>query len=56
MENSQEKLNKLMNKISSGREYRKVAQIEVRALEGQEENYRIEGYATVFNQPYTLYD
>lgn len=57
METSKEKLDKVLNKISEGREYRKMAQIEIRASEeNQEESYKVEGYATVFNEPYTLYD
>lgn len=39
-------------KMLQGREYRKV--YEVRAAD--DENYMVEGYATVFNTPYTLYD
>ncbi len=56
METSNDKLEKVMNKISSGREYRKMINVEVRAVDNQEENYRVEGYATVFDTPYTLYD
>ena len=40
------------DKIREGRVYR---QMEVRALDGEQENYIVEGYATTFNQPYTLY-
>lgn len=39
-------------KMLQGREYRKV--YEVRAAD--DENYMVEGYATVFNTPYTLYE
>lgn len=56
METSKEKLDKVLNKISEGREYRKMVQMEIRTAEDQEESYRVEGYATVFNEPYTLYD
>lgn len=56
METNKDKLEKVMNKISAGREYRKMVQLEVRTADDQEENYKVEGYATVFNQPYTLYD
>lgn len=46
-----------MNKIDSGRSYRKMEVMEVRALEeGEEEQYRVEGYATIFNTPYELYN
>ena len=40
------------DKIREGRVYR---QMEVRALDGEQDNYIVEGYATTFNQPYTLY-
>lgn len=56
METSKEKLDKVLSKISEGREYRKMVQMEIRTAEDQEESYRVEGYATVFNEPYTLYD
>lgn len=56
METSKEKLDKVLNKISEGREYRKMVQMEIRTAEDQQESYRVEGYATVFNKPYTLYD
>lgn len=53
----QEKLKRVMDRIDSGREYRNVHNMEVRSLaEGEEENYEAEGYATVFNEEYTLYD
>lgn len=56
METNRDKLEKVMNKISSGREYRKMLQIEIRAAGDQEESYLVEGYATVFDQAYTLYN
>lgn len=40
------------DKIREGRCYR---QMEVRALEDGQNNYIVEGYATTFNDPYTLY-
>lgn len=40
------------DKIREGRCYR---QMEVRALEDDQNNYIVEGYATTFNDPYTLY-
>lgn len=42
--------------ISSDREYRSVANFEVRSAETEEENYIVEGYATTFNDPYVLCD
>lgn len=56
METNNDKLEKVMNKISSGREYRKMMNVEIRTVDDQGESYRVEGYATVFNTPYTLYD
>lgn len=57
METNKEKLEKVMNKLSAGREYRKIVQFEIRKAEEQEESEcRVEGYATIFNEPYTLYD
>ena len=50
---------KLNEKLASGREYRKFTrQIEVRAADdGQDgDSYKVEGYATVFNTPYVIYD
>lgn len=49
-----EKVNKILNKMQEGREFRKVAQIEARTSEKEEQV--VEGYATVFNEEYTLYD
>lgn len=51
----QNKLDQLMKKIGSGREYRKM---EIRALEPEgegEEEFRVDGYACTFNEPYELY-
>ena len=46
---------KMLEKLSAGREYRRieVAGLELRAGEGEERI--VEGYATTFNQPYELY-
>lgn len=44
----------LEKKMSSGREYRKIAQFEVRA-DAADEEYIVEGYATKFDAPYVLY-
>ena len=43
---------KQLNKLDSGREYRSMT-MEVRAGEG--DSMIVEGYATTFNEPYTLY-
>lgn len=55
MENKLEQVDKVLNKISDGREYRNVR--EIRIAETTDENEkRVTGYATVFNEPYLLYD
>ena len=41
------------DKLTEGRQYRKVMQIEVRAVE--DNDMIVEGYATTFNQPYELW-
>lgn len=46
-------MDKQMNKLNSGREYRSMT-MEVRADEG--DGMIVEGYATTFNEPYTLYE
>ena len=43
----------LQQKLDEGRQYRRVAQIEVRAA--SEEGMIVEGYATTFNEPYELF-
>lgn len=40
--------------ISKDREYRSMATFEVTAVEGEEESYVVEGYATTFDDPYEL--
>lgn len=46
----------LMKKISSGRQYRNIKEIRVTEEEGSEvKKYRVRGYATTYNEPYTLY-
>jgi HK97 family phage prohead protease len=56
----QNKLDKIMSKIGSGREYRRM-EIRVKETEpeeGTEEartNYKVEGYACTFNEPYELW-
>lgn len=42
------------SRLEQGREYRNVV-MSVRAAEGDEDRYIVEGYATTFNQPYELY-
>lgn len=49
---------KLQKKLSDGREYRAM-HLEVRedpAVENPDHRMTVEGYATTFNQPYTLYE
>lgn len=52
------KIDELMNeRISAGREYRNTASIEIRSAEdGVEAEKIVEGYASTFNEPYTLFD
>jgi hypothetical protein len=46
----------LMDRINQGRQYRSM-QMEIRkADEDKEDSYIVEGYATTFNEPYTLYE
>ena len=44
--------------IKNDREYRvlQIPEIQFRALEGEDNNYIVEGFATTFNDPYTLYE
>jgi len=42
-------------KLKEGRTYRNMQVIECRAEEEQKDSYIVEGYATTYNQPYTLY-
>ena len=48
----------IMQKIADGREYRRIVNIECRAKEeeGDTETYIVEGYATTFETPYTLFE
>ena len=48
----------IMQKIADGREYRRIVNIECRAKEeeGDTESYIVEGYATTFETPYTLFE
>ena len=52
----QNKIDEIMRKIDSGREYRRM-EIWVKASEEEEPkpDYRVEGYACTFNEPYELY-
>jgi hypothetical protein len=46
----------LMQKIQQGRQYRNVKEIRSDAVPFDEEKrYRVRGYATTYNEPYTLY-
>ena len=46
----------IQQKLDEGRSYRAVAEIEIRAAgDGEEERMTVEGYATTFNDPYTLW-
>lgn len=46
----------LMQKISQGRQYRNIKEIRVaEKAEGEEKSYKVRGYATTYNEPYTLY-
>lgn len=50
-------LNKILKKLESGRTYRKMNSIHLRALQDGEpdDGFDVEGYATTFNEPYNLY-
>ena len=48
------KIDKVLQKIEDGREYRKMS-VEVRAVEGGD-TMTVTGYATTFNQPYVLWE
>lgn len=46
----------LMQKVSQGRQYRNIKEIRVaETVEGEEKSYKVRGYATTYNEPYTLY-
>ena len=46
----------LMAKISQGRQYRNIKEIRIaERAENEEKTYRVSGYATTYNEPYTLY-
>ena len=50
-------MDKILQKIDDGRSYRNMKVMEVRVAQSDDdtEEYRVEGYATTFNQPYELY-
>ena len=51
----QKKIDEIMRKIDSGREYRRMMEVRVKESEGEdEESYGVEGYACTFNEPYEL--
>ena len=52
----QKKIDEILKKIDSGREYRRM-EIRAKDTEGEEEQqeYKVEGYASTFNEPYELY-
>lgn len=52
----QKKIDKIMEKISAGREYRRM-ELRVKRSDEEEpdEKYEVEGYASTFNEPYELY-
>lgn len=46
----------LLEKVSQGRQYRNIKEIRVALRnDAAEPNYRVTGYATTYNEPYTLY-
>ena len=46
----------LLEKVSQGRQYRNIKEIRVaERAEGEEKSYKVRGYATTYNEPYTLY-
>lgn len=46
----------MIKKIQNGREYRRMMTLEVKELEGGEDDFHARGYATTFNQPYLLWE
>lgn len=51
-----ETVDKLLEKLNAGREYRQTQAGSIAVREGGDEEYIVEGYATTFNQPYVLFD
>ena len=55
MATDQKKIDEIMRKIDSGREYRRMMEVRVKESEDEnEESYGVEGYACTFNEPYEL--
>ena len=53
----QKKIDEIMRKIDSGREYRRMMEVRVKEPESEdEESYGVEGYACTFNEPYELFN
>ena len=46
----------LLQKVKDGREYRRMVQPLADIQEADAESYNVRGYATTFNEPYTLFD
>ena len=46
----------LFEKIKDGREYRRMVQPLEGIQEADAESYNVRGYATTFNEPYTLFE
>lgn len=47
----------LMQKIGQGRQYRNIKEIRAaERAEGEEKSFKVRGYATTYNEPYTLYE
>lgn len=45
----------ITEKINQGRQYRSMT-MQIEKRDGEEKSYKVRGYATTFNEPYTLYD
>ena len=45
----------LLEKVSQGRQYRNIKEIRVAETVDEEKSYKVRGYATTYNEPYTLY-
>lgn len=46
----------LLEKVNQGRQFRSMTMEIVKRAEGDEDKFIVKGYATTFNEPYTLYD
>lgn len=57
MKMDKQKIDEMLDKrIENGREYRNVHDIEARVADDGTEEKRVRGYATVFDEPYLLFD